>query len=814
MYRMKENFEKISTEIESIIKNMLKEENNNPDTYISILRYILSTGIFKIKFNIESKKELRLRLLEFKDKNEFFNFPSNFLETSYTDILLKNIFNDLSIENVELLGMIYETYYYKYPVIKHDTIELVDLMDRKGNGVYYTDPKIVNFMTEKIINENKNINSLRIVDPSVGTGYFILSLYKKIKKTYNLNDFETLEGLYGVDKDPNSISITKLLIWSLMSSNDFVALDNNFKQGDSLLYNNSSLIDNDRYFNWKNIFMDIFDSNKGFDIVIGNPPWGKIKVHNNDRFKFHNQHEYENHKKEVLSYRKELNSDNLYLHQKSKINGKTTGGDSDLYKYFLELAQIITNEQGKIYFIIPTSFFSSEGTTSLRKFYFSNGSFNKIYNFINKNKIFPIHPSFKYSIIAYRKNKNLNTDFSLISNLVETEDIDKTEPCKVDKEFIRLVSGEYYSIPDVSNNHEIDVMKKIYQVYNKENFEELKPTFKREMDMTNDKSEFISEKNISFNSEDIYPLYEGRMVHQFDAAYKGYVNGEARKANWKMLNYSDKSIIPQFYVTTSYIKNKSLYVDATNYRAGFCDVSGQKNERTVLATIIPKKSICGNKVPTCRFKNESDELLSHILWVGIANSFVIDWLMRRKMTTTINFFHWKQVKIPLLDLSNAPGKTIVLNTVQLLSPSHEYEDLVRYVEKFYGLNPGEIRFQTESTSRAKLRSEIDIIVAQYFDLNLQDLSVILSDFESLDRGEYIISGDKKYNSVQPASYVTRDYLLYNYAKSKNIETNNINIVEMFRHISRDFSSNSNLNLQDRINIYKENSAEPYKYIRK
>ena len=38
------------------------------------------------------------------------------------------------------------------------------------------------------------------------------------------------------------------------------------------------------------------------------------------------------------------------------------------------------------------------------------------------------------------------------------------------------------------------------------------------------------------------PLYEGRMVDQFDHAAKAYVNGEGRGAKWRDLEFSEKSL--------------------------------------------------------------------------------------------------------------------------------------------------------------------------------------------------------------------------------------------------------------------------------
>ena len=53
----------------------------------------------------------------------------------------------------------------------------------------------------------------------------------------------------------------------------------------------------------------------------------------------------------------------------------------------------------------------------------------------------------------------------------------------------------------------------------------------RELDMTNDSQHFIHTHEADRRTT-LYPLYEGRMVHQFDSRAKKYEGGTARRATW------------------------------------------------------------------------------------------------------------------------------------------------------------------------------------------------------------------------------------------------------------------------------------------
>lgn len=44
--------------------------------------------------------------------------------------------------------------------------------------------------------------------------------------------------------------------------------------------------------------------------------------------------------------------------------------------------------------------------------------------------------------------------------------------------------------------------------------------------------------------------------------------------------------------------------------------------------MIGPDAVCGNKVPVVSF--DDDVLDLHLFWVGVANSFIIDWIIRKK----------------------------------------------------------------------------------------------------------------------------------------------------------------------------------------
>lgn len=109
---------------------------------------------------------------------------------------------------------------------------------------------------------------------------------------------------------------------------------------------------------WSHLFPEVFGgagTEQGFDIVIGNPPWGKIKTNVNS-FLLNDagtlaalpqgqakrtyiekdqrlQANWRQYYLDTSGYLRQLKGRGLYVHQRCEINGKTVGGDDDFYKF-------------------------------------------------------------------------------------------------------------------------------------------------------------------------------------------------------------------------------------------------------------------------------------------------------------------------------------------------------------------------------------------------------------------------------------------------------------------------------------------------
>ena len=131
---------------------------------------------------------------------------------------------------------------------------IIPVTDRKFNGAFFTPDFIIDF----IIKEISPIQSDKNLDPSCGSGAFLVGLTDYYKRTLNKSVKKTIkENIYGSDILDYNIRRAKLIltIYALQNNEILDESDFNLYQKDSL---NS---------NWE----------LQFDNIVGNPPYVKFQ---------------------------------------------------------------------------------------------------------------------------------------------------------------------------------------------------------------------------------------------------------------------------------------------------------------------------------------------------------------------------------------------------------------------------------------------------------------------------------------------------------------------------------------------------------
>jgi hypothetical protein len=145
----------------------------------------------------------------------------------------------------------------------------------------------------------------------------------------------------------------------------------------------------------------------------------------------------------------------------------------------------------------------------------------------------------------------------------------------------------------------------------------------------------------------------------------------------------------------------------------------------MLAAVIPPGVVCGNKVPTICLDIADDEKPKAIsLWLALANSLPFDWLLRRVVTTSVNYFLLRTLAFPRLWIDDLRAERIARLATQIMG----YRGLAS---------------QADLWRLGNLRAEIDAQVSIAWGLSPSDVDVILRDFPLLDRGERSLPGERR-----------------------------------------------------------------------
>lgn len=281
-----------------------------------------------------------------------------------------------------------------------DLIEAFELAvpkkDKQTNGAVYTPKVIKEFIISKSLNEvQKPLNEIIGADISCGCGAFLFSLASRIYQKTNNSIKDIIENqLFGLDISESSIERTKILLTLLALKNgeDFEEVKFNL------------FIANALEFDWKSVTS--IKQNKGFDLIIGNPPYVRAK---------------------------NLDIASKKLLKKWQV---TKSGNPDLYIPFFEIGYKNLNEQGILGYITVNSFYRSVNARSLRTYFQAHKIGLKIIDFgheqIFANKL-------TYTCICFiSKTPNNNILFTK-SNLLSLN---------------QIVNKDYTAIPyDSLNSH-------------------------------------------------------------------------------------------------------------------------------------------------------------------------------------------------------------------------------------------------------------------------------------------------------------------------------------------------------------------------
>ena len=511
---------------------------------------------------------------------------------------------------------------------------------------------------------------------------------------------------------------------------------------------------------WGYVFDEIVQQRGGFDIVLANPPWEVFKPQAKEFFADHSDlvsknkmtiKDFEKERTKLLkdravreawlAYESRFPHMNQYFrlapefrHQFATVDGRKVGSDINLYKLFVERCFSLLRPGGHCGIVVPSGLYTDLGAKGLRDLLFEHTRIQGLFCFENSKPIFEgVHRSFKFVVLTFEKTtiprllatgeNNASappddlfaptrtgtlgtTSFPAAFMRHDVADLERF-PAEgavwFDTNLIRRLSPAAHSIMEFKSPLDLEIANKLlrFPVLGERLDRAWNLTLHRELHMTDD-SPFFDTIRKDFG----LPLVEGKMIHQFEFAR------QAPKF-WVAEGAGRKSLIGRG-------SDLGQILPYQRYRFAHRSVASSTNERSMIASILPPMVFSGHSLNVA-FEPEASDLQLFIM--SILNSFVLDHYLRQQVSANLTMFFIYQCPIPRLNSSDPKFLPIANRAARLVCTTEEFDELAIAM----GLRSYKDS-ATDRAERARLRAELDGLVAHLYGLDEIEFTHILGSF--------------------------------------------------------------------------------------
>ena len=454
-----------------------------------------------------------------------------------------------------------------------------------------------------------------------------------------------------------------------------------------------------RMFHWELTFPGVFDNWQpragGFDAIIGNPPWERVKLQEVEWFAPETRRP-EIAKATPAARRRtmidqlEADGDPLHSDYADALNLADTmlqygrasgdypllgGGDTNLYRLFVERTTVLADANGIVGLLTPSGIYADQSAAG----FFGHSAAEKrllaLYDFENRRgldsdgrergRFFPdVHPQFKFCTMlmggSARTADEMPAGFLLHDPPDKVAEQEPDRLITLQPADFALVNPKTGTAPIFLTKRDADIVLDIYRnhpVFDAENknFETAVVRHVAKAHMTNDSGHFWDHEQLGKygaypvelnrwrrGGAEWLPLYQARMIHHFDHRYNSvrvnlqnvnrpYVNEPVTDAQHRDPRFNPR---PEYWVSTDFVKGS--FSDYVAYAIGFRDITSSTNERTMIATIVPWAGY-GNNLPILVCSDEDVvKAFTDVapLWAANFCSFAFDFVARRKVQGT------------------------------------------------------------------------------------------------------------------------------------------------------------------------------------
>jgi hypothetical protein len=539
------------------------------------------------------------------------------------------------------------------------------------------------------------------------------------------------------------------------------------------------------FFHWHLAFPEVF-ARGGFDCLVGNPPWQRVKLQEEQFFASRNveiaKAKNATARGKLIArlpevdpglfavYHAELRRRNVQSNFFGKSGRFPLGGVGDVntYAVFADLFRQQVAARGTAGLVVPNGFVTGFTYRAFLGRILAAKRLSSFFGFENEDLLFPdVTNKTKFGILTMTGSDRRIEAPSFTAHLRQADQVhDPARRYSLTAEQIEAISPNTLTLPIFRWAGDAEVTAAIHRtpvlVRRPEGGEPENPwgvTLKTLFHMSGASEHFLDHADIYDriverqgaravldDGSQVYPLYEGKMYWHFDHRYGTYEGQTRKQANKGVLPHVDdlRHDDPGYRIQPRY------WVDAERTHAALEDTAGREwffswrdvgpSERTFVGTILPKAA-AGHKAPIL-MDGKAPRATGAL--IGLLSSLVVDYDARQR-TSGMSFFVVEQIAVLTPDqladhrawLGGSATDWLSRRVLELCYTNVELEPFARDL----GWAGPPFRWRPER--RRRIQAEIDAAVLHLYGLTrpqaewLLDSFTVLRKYEERDHGEFL-----------------------------------------------------------------------------
>ncbi len=532
---------------------------------------------------------------------------------------------------------------------------------------------------------------------------------------------------------------------------------------------------------WHLAFPGVFQRAGGFSVVIGNPPWEKVKLSEKEYFsgRYPEIANATGAKRKELIARLQAEDPALWDDYRSALRSaeaesvflRTSGryplcgrGDVNTYAVFAETMRDGLAPAGRLGVVLPTGIATDDTTKAFFADCISNRRLVSLFDFENSAPVFTdVHRSFKFCLLTLTGPAGGASESGFVFFAHRTSDLtDDERRFALTPEDLELLNPNTRTAPVFRSRTDAELTKAIYRrvpVLLRDGHPDGNPwgiEFSTMFHMTNDSHLFRTapeldnagaelDGNVWHKGAEIWlPLYEAKMCGFFDHRAADVVENEQvilRKGQPDALSDSDHAnpsrlAQPRYWVTDEDLPEA---VRKRSWVIAYRNVTAPTNERSMIPTAIPVCGV-GHSLPLIQSTSPSAPFLTAIL-----SSYSFDYIVRQKLGgTNLTFFIAKQLPVPAPSVFDepapwSPGETVAAwMRPRLLELTYTAVDMAGFAADLgYGGPP----FTWDPVGRTRIRAELDAACFHLYGLSRAEVEDVMETFPIVRRKDEAAHGE-------------------------------------------------------------------------